>query len=89
MTEQPRKFFWKLRSMWTAADIVFESQRNVLGMTIELAREVERRIKLKRENDRLRKGLHELAQYDYRLGIDSMRDYAYALLKEQTCKSSS
>ena len=35
---------------------------------------------LKRENERIRRGLHELAQYDYRLGIDSMRDYAYALL---------
>ena len=60
MGEWIRKFIWKLRAMWIAADMVYESQRNVLGMTVELAREVEKRIKLKKENATLKRGLADI-----------------------------
>lgn len=46
MSERIRKFVFQIRGMWKAADMVYESQRNVLDMTIELANEIERRIQL-------------------------------------------
>ena len=78
------KFFWKLRAMWTAADMVYESQRNVLGMTIELAREVEKRIKLKKGNAALKQENEYLYRYAEEGGMDTDKffEFAEALLKE-------
>ena len=47
----------------------------------EHALEIEAAIK---ENAELKRALHELAQFDYRLGIDAMRKFAFdALLTEK------
>ena len=83
MNEWIRKFIWKLRAMWTAADMIYESQRNVLSMTIELAREVEKRIKLKREVERLQKGIIDIADKADAHGHIGVRAECNALLIEE------
>ena len=46
LSEMIEKTIWKLRSMWRNADLVFEQQRSLIGITIELANEIERCINL-------------------------------------------
>ena len=41
-------------------------------------------VQLKIENAALKRALHELAQFDYRLGIDAMRKFAFDALPADT-----
>ena len=69
LSERISKFVFQIRGMWTAAGMVYESQRNVLGMTIELAREVEQRIQIKKELAEYKKQMAE--QIEIKDGLQS------------------
>ena len=60
LSERISKFIFQIRGMWTAAEMIYDAQRNVLDMTIELVNEIERRIQLEAKNDAFKQKVKEL-----------------------------